>query len=646
MPRPKSSSLKSRSLQETTLSELKDTSRSLALQKKKLEQELYEARFHLNTLLEINDTIHYIIYPQRPEKNFFSPRWDKALGFSPHQTQYPLVEKKNGVVVDSLSHYEECIEQLQKNKKIQFRYQYQHPRSGKILSFQEEIIIKYDVLSDQEVWSGTITDISETEFFKEYIAESEKRFKSITDRLPIMIWITDEEDNITYFNEKSYSFFDLKKGQPLQLGDFGPIVDPADKERVFTEWDRQKENRRPLQFEVLITDRHEQKRYLAVEAIPRILPGGQFVGYIGAAFDLSKEYQYKQGMESAFSLLKASEEKYRKLFENMQLGVLEVDDMEKIRYANEAFLTMSGYSLKELLGKKAGRLLCGNKESEEILRKQQQVRQQGIESGYEILFKRKNGTLATVIISGTPLFDNKGKVKGSVGIHWDVTSIRAMERALVENKINTEKELIEAKLQAEEEQRVQIGRDLHDGVGQLLAYLSMQLGVVKIKKAFNESELEQLEKSARSALEQVRSLSRILAPPALRDLGLRDAVRELVDSYAILEKPIVELDIYRQSEDYNLAMDKKIVTYRILQELLSNTFKHAHAEKIQIRLYFDQKQFNLEYCDDGIGFDPAGIKKGVGLESIKSRVAFYKGSVRIDAIPGCGSKTFIQLPLS
>ncbi|MFM8711619.1 MAG: hypothetical protein ACKOC7_10115, partial [Sphingomonadales bacterium] len=189
MPRPK----------DTTLSELKNTSRLLAQQKKKLEQELYEVRFHLNTLLEVNDTIHYIIYPQRPEKNFFSPRWDKALGFSPQQTLHPLAEKKNGVVLDSLSHYEECIEQLQKNKRVQFRYQYQHPRSGKILSLQEEIIIKFDVLADQEVWSGAITDISEAEFFKEYIAESEKRFKSITDSLPIMIWVTDEEDNITYF---------------------------------------------------------------------------------------------------------------------------------------------------------------------------------------------------------------------------------------------------------------------------------------------------------------------------------------------------------------------------------------------------------------------------------------------------------------
>lgn len=635
MPRPKSPSLKNAARQETEVSKLRETARLLGLQKKKLEQELYETRFHLNTLLEINDTIHYIVYPQQSEKNFFSPRWEKVLGFSPYQSRHPLQEKKNGVVIDSLTHYEENLELLQKKEKALFKYQYQNSRSGKILWLQEEIILKYDLLSDQQVWSGTISDISEAEFFKEYIAESEKRFKSITDSLPIMIWVTDEEDNITYFNEKSYSFFDVKKGEALRLADFGPIIDPNDKERVFTEWGQQKENRLPLHVEVLITDRHDQKRYLAIEAIPRILPSGQFIGYIGAAFDLSKEYQYKQGMESAFSLLKSSEEKYRKLFENMQLGVLEVDEQEKIRYANETFLAMSGYELKELLGKKASRLFCGNKESEEVLKKQQEVRQQGLDSAYEIQFKKKNGALATTIISGAPLFDNKGKVKGSVGIHWDVTDVRAMERALLESK-----------LQAEEEQRVQIGRDLHDGVGQVLAYLTMQLGVVKLKNSFNGAELEQLEKSARSALEQVRSLSRTLAPPALRDLGLRDALMELIDSYTILEKAIIELDIYRQAEDYNLTMEKKIVVYRILQELLSNSFKHAHASKIGIRLYFDQKKFYLDYSDNGKGFDPAAIKKGVGLESIKSRVDFYKGSVQISSHPGNGSQTHIQLPLS
>lgn len=646
MPRPKPQISKKPTRQEVEIAKLREATLLLGQQKQQLEQELYEARFHLNTMLEINDTIHYMVYPQQPEKNFFSPQWEKVMGFPPRQTPQPLQEKKNLVVVDSLSHYEDSIEQLQKKERINFSYQYQHPKSGKILWLQEEIAIKYDTLRDQEVWSGTITDISEAEFFKEYIAESEKRFKSITDGLPIMIWVTDEEDRVIYFNDKSYTYFDVKKGQLLEMSDFGPIIDPIHREKVINEWWQQKEKRLPLYFEALINDRYDQKRYLAVEAIPRILPGGQFVGYIGAAFDLSQEYQYKQGMESAFALLKDSEEKYRKLFQNMQLGVLEVDAQERIRYANEAFLTMSGYTLEEMIGKKANRLFCGTKESREIVKKQHEIRKQGIESAYEMAFKRKNGSLATTIISGAPLFDRNGRVKGSVGIHWDVTEVRAMERTLIENKINKEKELIEAKLQAEEEQRLQIGRDLHDGVGQVLAYLTMQLGMVKIKNAFTEKELEQLEKSARNALEQVRSLSRALAPPALRDLGLREAIRELIDSYGVLEKPVFELDIYRQAEDYNLSLEKKTMIYRIFQELLANTFKHANAKQISIRLFFDQKYFHLEYKDDGKGFDPAVVKKGVGLESIKSRVAYYKGSIQFKSTPGKGNLTIIQVPIN
>lgn len=646
MPRSRSKSLRAPSKTEAEVAKLRETAILLRQQKKKLEQELYESRFHLNTLLEINDTIHYLIYPRQPEKNFFSVRWEKLLGFSPRQTLDPLQEKKNLVLFSSLSQYEKNIEQLKKKQKVSFKYQYQNPKTNKILWLQEEILVRYDILADQEVWSGTITDISESEFFKEYIAESEKRFKNITDVLPIIIWVTDEEDNITYFNDKAAAFFKIKKGETLSLSDFGPAIDPAFKEKVFADWDRQKAGRVPMHIELLIRDRNGNNRFLVIEAIPRLLPGGQFIGYIAASYDLSKEYEYKQGMEQAFALLKSSEEKYRMLFQNMQLGVLEVDTQDKIRYANAAFSSICGYSIKELKGKKAGELFCGDKESEAILKKQQQIRKKGIESAYELRLKKKNGTLASVIISGAPLFDNAGRIKGSVGIHWDVTDVRAMERALVEARINKEKELIEAKLQTEEEQLVQIGRDLHDGVGQVLAYLSMQLGLFVLNDNINKTALTQLEKSARSALEQVRTLSRTLAPPALRDLGLRDAVKELIEGYGLIEKPVFVLDIYKQNEDYNLNMDKKIMVYRILQELLSNTFKHARANVIGIKLFFDAKRFHLEYSDDGIGFDTSRIKKGVGLESIRSRVAFYKGSVHIDALPGKGSKTIIQIPLS
>lgn len=646
MPLSKSQSLKRPSRQDAAITKLKEDTRLLRQQKKKLEQALSEVRFQLNTLLEINNTVHYLVYPQQPEKNFFSLRWEKLLGFSPGKTPHPLQQKKNLVLIDSLSHYEESMEQLRKKQKINLTYQYQNPQSGKILWLQEEIIIRHDLLSEQEVWSGSITDISEAEFFKEYIAESEKRFKKITDALPIMIWVTDEDDTLTYFNDKSHDFFTIQKGRPLSLSSFGPAINSSYKEQVFAQWDRQKKLKKPVHTELLITDKTGRERYLAIEAIPRLLPSGQFIGYIGATYDLSKEYEYKQEMERAFSLLKSSEEKYKKLFENMQLGVVEVDDQDKIRYANDAFLKISGYSAEELLGKKAGHLFCADKESEDILKKHQQIRKKGIESAYELRLRRKNGEPAAVIISGAPLFDHAGKVKGSVGIHWDVTEVRALESKLLESKINKEKELMEAKLQAEEEQRVQIGRDLHDSVGQVLVYLSMRLGLVKMKSRVNETEMELLEKSARNALEEVRSLSRILAPPALRDLGLRDAIKELIDGYAIMEKPVFTLDIYRQAEDYNLTMDKKTVIYRILQELLANTLKYAKANVITIKLFFDDKNFHLEYGDDGIGFNPSNIKKGVGLESIKSRVAFYKGKVSITATPGKGSKAILQIPLT
>jgi len=521
MPRPKPLPQKStRRTQKRSATIQNATSLQKSEQKKRI-LELREARFQLKTLLEVHGAIYYLVYPKHPEKNYFSPNWKKLLGFSPDPIIDPLEKKKNSVLIDSLRIYESNIEQLTQKKKVNFKYEYQHPKSGKIFWLQEEITLKTDPLSGQEIWVGRIIDISEPEFFKKYIGESEKRFKSITDSLPVMIWVTDEEDNVTYFNQKSYTFFDIKKGQALRLADFGPIIDPIDKERVFAQWDRQKEKRLPLHFEVLITDRHDQKRYLAIEAIPRILPQDVFIGYIGAAFDLTKEYQFKQGMEKAFGLLQASEEKYRKLFENMQL----------------------------------------------------------------------------------------------------------------------------TKLQAEEEERIQIGRDLHDGVGQVLAYLSMRLGLAKLRNDANQEEWAQLEQSARSALEQVRLLSRTLAPPALRDLGLRDAVKELIASYDIIEKPKIELEIYRQTEDYNLSLEKKIVVYRILQELLSNAFKHAHATTIRIKLSFTKRHFELVFTEDGIGFDPSKVKKGVGLESIRSRVAFYKGTITHEQSPGKKNKTLIQLPI-
>jgi len=220
-----------------------------------------------------------------------------------------------------------------------------------------------------------------------------------------------------------------------------------------------------------------------------------------------------------------------------------------------------------------------------------------------------------------------------------------MEHELLEERIGQEKQILEAKLQAEEEQRSQIGRDLHDGVGQMLAYMSLFLNMIKAKAVYDAADIQQLEKTIKQTLEQVRTLSRTLAPPAIRDLGLRDSVVELVNSYGILTKPVFKLRVYPQRDDEQLTLDKKIVVFRVLQELLNNTFKYAGADTISIHLYFMDSHFFMEYADDGKGFDITKIQKGVGLDSMRSRIGFYKGHIDIQSSPGKGTKTLIQLPI-
>ena len=299
--------------------------------------------------------------------------------------------------------------------------------------------------------------------------------------------------------------------------------------------------------------------------------------------------------------------------------------------------------------------ICGALISEDIpyeekikdVEKITEMRKQGKESVYELSLSRKDGTMAQVVISGAPTFDVDGRVKGSIGIHWDVTEVRKTQQDLLNERITREQQLLETKLQAEEQQRSQIGRDLHDGVGQMLAYMQLYIGLLKTNQQFGEKEISQLEKTVDNTIQQVRTLSRTLAPPSIRDLGLREAIMELVESYSILQRPKFHLKIYSSRYNQFLRLEQKIMIYRVLQELISNTFKYADADNIRIKFSFEKsgKEMMFEYEDDGKGFDLSHVRKGVGLESIRSRVEYYKGTVKYDTAPGKGMIAVIVLPV-
>ncbi len=447
---------------------------ALIAEKKSLEQEVYDTRFKLNLLLEITDSVHYISYRTQPGKSFYSDRWENIVGFSPHDVADPLAEKAKMVVVDSLAAYEAAWETFQQTGQLSIKYQLQHSITGKQVWIEEVVHKKFDSVANDEVWAGTIRDVSGIEFYKEYIEESERRFKKIADSVPIMIWVSDENNMIIYNNEKARRFFGLKEEDQYSVRDMSKWVADEYQDVVTKEWDNKVAKRESIDVEMpLKTANSGEYKFLSLRAIPRFLKSGEFIGYIGATYDLTSEYQYKMQAETSLATLRTSEEKFRTLFENLELGVLEVDQEDRVIYTNEAFNKMLGYTSEEIQGKIAHALFLAKKEEVKTFEKNNALREKGKGSVYELTLQRKDGILITSVISGAPVFDFQGNVKGSVGIHWDVTKIRSMEKAMVEQEVRKEQELAEARLQAEDQQRYEIGQDLHDGVGQMLVYINM-----------------------------------------------------------------------------------------------------------------------------------------------------------------------------
>lgn len=714
----------------------------------------------LNNFLESTNDAYYLIYQKNKGKNFFTSRWPLFMGFNPNVEDI-WKEKRDCILDEYKKVYDDAIREFHINGSMSVRYKVKNKVTGQIRWILEEGKIKFDSNLNDEVISGRLTDITASENYRNQVRESEERFQLITESMPVMIWVSGQDNKVSYTNQASRDFFgfDLKTIPDQSV--FAEVVHQDHRKTAIDDWGLHLLAKEKCEMQYLVRNKHGEYRWIYEIAVPRFTHDHEFLGYIGTAFDITserkmfytleeekKKYELisnksadiiflinKQGIieyvspsikrilgytekeiigksfftlqseentidinnfpkedlgtqralsfqmqdnqhemkwvEAVYSTISEdelggekllihvrdineqylaqnmvieNEAKYRNLFSNMNLGIMEVDNQEKILYVNRSFERISGYSHDELIGNKADEMFLTELSEKEIYLQERRNRQHGKEGLYEIRVKKKNGSLATWVISGAPTFDLKGKVRGSIGIHWDVTEIRDLETKILFENVQKEKELMEARLQAEEEQRDVIGRDLHDGVGQMLAYISVYFNILQEKEKISSEDIAKAQTTIKKTIEEVRRLSRNLAPPAIKDLGFREAVIELIASYSIIPKPSFSLKIYKGSDPDKFLHEHKIMMFRVLQELSSNTFKYANAEKVNIKIEQNKQGMQMVYKDNGVGFEMATVKKGIGLKSILSRVEFYGGDVKIKTNPGKGIEVFINLP--
>jgi signal transduction histidine kinase len=205
-------------------------------------------------------------------------------------------------------------------------------------------------------------------------------------------------------------------------------------------------------------------------------------------------------------------------------------------------------------------------------------------------------------------------------------------------------------ISAQEEERRTIARELHDEVGQVLTAIKMELALAErtIDAAGGPSQvLANARSIADGALQSVRDLSRLLHPSLLDDLGLPAAIHWYLKGFG--QRHALRAEMLHDGASERLTSDTEAALFRIAQEALTNVAKHARATTCRVYLQRLPNTVLVTVEDDGIGFDPAAVEsadghRGLGLISIRERVARLGGTFRVESSPGKGARVTIEVP--
>ena len=246
---------------------------------------------------------------------------------------------------------------------------------------------------------------------------------------------------------------------------------------------------------------------------------------------------------------------------------------------------------------------------------------------------RPSGEVRVLQSWGTVMLDDAGEPVLMYGACIDITE-----------QIEAKEAFFTAVFDGQEKERRRISQDLHDGLGQHLS--GMKLSMYGLKSQIKNDYFNRITDLADQAIKEYRAVTHDLAPPALSNSGLKEALRDMCASLNRNNKTKVVFS--SECADCKLKDKVEIELYRISQELLNNAIKYSNAKQINVKIKMINSHFQLEDRDDGDGFNLEEVKArnlGIGLENIKARVAFFNGIFSLDSSEGKGTFAKIILQL-
>ncbi len=222
----------------------------------------------------------------------------------------------------------------------------------------------------------------------------------------------------------------------------------------------------------------------------------------------------------------------------------------------------------------------------------------------------------------------------------------SIKRADIE-RMRTEKRVINAIINTEENERKRFAKDLHDGLGPILSTVKMSLSALtnRIKDEAGTVILGNTNHLVNEAISTIKDISNNLSPHVLTNFGLASAINTFTTK--INQTKSVVIDFKSNMDKQRLENEKEVVIYRAVCELINNSILHSGASRIDIELNKHEKFVTLQFNDNGRGFDTSTLRKddskGMGLSNIETRVKTVEGVFILESTPGKGTSALIKM---
>ncbi len=483
-------------------------------------------------------------------------------------------------------------------------------------------------------YQTAIINLTERKRAEEAIRQSEKRYRTLFDLVPVALYTCDAKGLIQEYNQHAVELWgrEPKRNHPSEkfcgsLKIFYPDGRPMRHDNCPMARALRGEKLTAADLEIVVEQSSGARRNVLVS--PTALRNGQ--GKIIGAINCLHDVTVRKRTENA---LRESEERSRAVIHQSTAGITGTDLTGRIIFANEKFCSMLGYKERELVGKTIFEITHPGDATESRLLFRRIVTK-GEPYQLEKRYLRKDGSALWVSVSASPLRDAEGKTQSAVAIIIDISDQKKAQAFLEDRARGLEGEILAI---SDREQR-RIGQDLHDSLCQHLTAIAFMARSVALRlKKHRVIEVEHIEEIAElinDGVTEARTIARGLHPVEMEPPGLVTALAALVKQRHWPVSCRLEADEEISVQDSTVALH----LYRIAREAVINANKHARAREIIVRMRRSGKGIELSVIDDGVGIpgnSPAG--SGMGFHIMQYRARSIGARLEIKPIKPHGTR--------